>query len=326
VVSNQIDDFGYAWAESQINNEIINYDWIDIEDENTILEFENNDTATEVNIGFDFPFYNQTYSQCIINPNGWIGFEDDNDGWNNQSVFDDDSPNAAIFGFWDDLNPEYSQNEVGSGLVKYHANEDRFVVWYDNVIHWTDTNRIYDFQIIIDRTGVININYRTMQGEVESATIGIKSPEGEYGLEVVYNAAFIQNNLSLIFNSSNWVSLELLFGDSDQLLVGSSASYNVNVNTNGLESGEYNAFILNSTNASNNIDVLPVILNAQNSFILGDLNQDGTIDVLDAVRIISIIMGDYEPSSLDLLLGDLNVDSVINVQDVVLIVTIILSN
>jgi hypothetical protein len=72
--------------------------------------------------------------------------------------------------------------------------------------------------------------------------------------------------------------------------------------------------------------MLPVILNTQNSFILGDLNQDGVIDVLDAVRIISIIMGDYEPSSLDLLLGDMNVDSVINVQDVVLIVTIILSN
>ena len=71
---------------------------------------------------------------------------------------------------------------------------------------------------------------------------------------------------------------------------------------------------------------MPITLNTQSSFLLGDLNQDGIIDVLDAVRMVSIIMGDYIPNSLDELLGDLNEDSVINVQDVVLIVNIILSN
>ena len=25
-------------------------------------------------IGFSFPFYGVNYDQCIINPNGWIGF------------------------------------------------------------------------------------------------------------------------------------------------------------------------------------------------------------------------------------------------------------
>ena len=41
---------------------------------------------------------------------------------------------------------------------------------------------------------------------------------------------------------------------------------------------------------------------------------------------VSIIMGEYQPSSLEYLLGDLNEDGVINVQDVVLIVNIILTN
>ena len=69
---------------------------------------------------------------------------------------------------------------------------------------------------------------------------------------------------------------------------------------------------------------MPIILNTQAEFLLGDINQDNIIDVLDAVRIVSIIMGDYQPSSLEYLLGDLNEDSVINVQDVVLIINIIL--
>ena len=29
---------------------------------------------TQVDLGFDFPFYGETYSAFIINANGWVGF------------------------------------------------------------------------------------------------------------------------------------------------------------------------------------------------------------------------------------------------------------
>jgi len=325
VSSSQIDEFGYAWAGSTIDTNAVDYNWIDISDDNTVLEFDNNDTATEINIGFDFPFYEDNLSQCLINPNGWIGFYEDNNGWNNQSLFDEETPNGAIFGFWDDLNPAYSGNEVGSGIIKYHSNQDRLVVWFDNVIHWTDINRIYDFQIVLHNTGEINLNYQSMQGDVQSATVGIKSPDGSYGLQVVYNDLFINNNLSISFNTSNWLSLDFLSGDN-QLSDGSSAIYRVNINTEGLEEGTYEAFVINNTNASNDFDSLPITLNTQGSFLIGDLNQDGILDVIDIVSLVSIIMGNVEPSSLDQLVGDLNSDSTINVQDIILLVGIILSN
>ena len=35
---------------------------------------------------FEFPFYNETYTECFINPNGWIGFVEDNNGWNNEEL------------------------------------------------------------------------------------------------------------------------------------------------------------------------------------------------------------------------------------------------
>mgnify|MGYP001330144308 CR=1 FL=1 len=328
VNSDQIDGFGYAWTDSRETPEIINYDWINIENEEdlTLLEFENNDTATQINIGFDFPFYNENYTTCLVNPNGWIGFENDNDGWNNQAVFDEDSPNAAVFGFWDDLNPAYSSNELGSGEIKYHSDSNRLVVWFDDVIHWTDTDRVYNFQMIFYKSGEININYQFMQGDLESATIGIKSPSGNEGLEVVYNDVFVENNLSLGFNTSNWLSPDFLSGNPNQLSSGASATYLVNIDTNNLSAGVYYAYIVSNTNAPTDFDIIPVTLNAQSSFLYGDINQDAIIDVLDVVMFVTIVMGEYDPSSLEQLLGDLNMDGTINVQDIILLVNIILSN
>ena len=325
VTSNQIDGFGYAWAGSIENEDVVNYDWIDISDNYTALEFENNDTATEINIGFDFSYYGNSYSQCFINPNGWIGFIEDDDGWNNQSLFSEETPNGSIFGFWDDLNPANSGNDVGTGVIKYHSDGQRLVVWFDNVIHWTDFNRIYDFQIVIYKTGQVNLNYQSMLGTTESATVGIKSPSGLYGLEVVHNGPFIEDNLSISFNTSNWLSVDFLSGNN-QLSNGESAIYSIDVNTNNLEQGTYEAFIINNTNAINDFDLLSVTLNTQSSFLLGDLNQDGILDIIDVVSIVSIIMGNSDPSSLDQLLADLNQDGAMNVQDIILLVGIILSN
>ncbi len=325
VGNDYIDNFGYAWVESDNNNDIVNYEWLDIENDNTIMEFENNDTGAQIDLTFDFPFYDRSYSSCFVNPNGWIGFEEDSDAWNNQSLFNEETPSAGIFGFWDDLNPEFSGNEVSSGIVKYHIDDSRLVVWFDEVIHWTSTERIYDFQMILYNSGKIVFNYRNMQGDVNSATIGIKSPNGDDGLQVVYNDAFMNNELSVSFNSANWLDANLLSGNASQLASGSSAIYNINVNTANLPEGEYDAYVIVGTNAESNLDILPVTLNTQNSFILGDINQDSVIDVLDVVRMVSIIMGDYSPSNLEELLCDVNEDNVVNVQDIILVINLILN-
>ena len=65
----------------------MDFNWIDIQGIGSQVQFPTNDDAgSPVNIGFNFPFYDDEYSQCIINPNGWIGFENDNDGWSNAQI------------------------------------------------------------------------------------------------------------------------------------------------------------------------------------------------------------------------------------------------
>ena len=321
----EVDAFGYAWTKSD-NNQNLDYSWIDISDDNEILEFETNDISTIINMEFDFPFYDNLYNQCYINPNGWIGFEEDNTGWNNQSIYDEDSPVGAIFGFWDDLNPSNSGNDVGQGNVRYHSNSERFVVWYDNVVHWTSLERVYDFQIVLYASGEIDINYQEMLGDIESGTIGIISPNGQYGLEVVYNDVFVNDNLSIIFDRApSWGSLDLIFGNQSQITNGDFATYLVSVDTEGLSAGTYMSYIIINTNISMESDVIPIVLNTQDAFLIGDINQDSVIDILDVVRMVAIIMGNYSPSDLELLLSDINGDEIVNVLDIVELVNLIFS-
>ena len=65
---------------------------------------------------------------------------------------------------------------------------------------------------------------------------------------MVYNDTFVEDNITVAFNTSNWLSINLLSGDPVQLSSGLSAIYTVDVSTNSLNEGAYHAYILNNTN------------------------------------------------------------------------------
>ena len=319
----QTDDFGYAWAQSFID-ENVNYNWIDIEDDNETLIFDTNDGGAIIDLGFNFPFYGTSYGLCVAMANGWIAFDGTSEEWNNGSIFDDDSPRAAILAFWDDLNPVNEENDFGSGHVRYNANDERVVIWYDNVIHWTDYERVYDFQIVLYQDGKIDINYRDMEGTTGSATVGIIDNDGDYGLEVVYNVDdFIQDQMSVSFDTApDWLQLTP-DNFSGEILSGETAEYNLLVNSSDVLNGTYTAYIVINTNATVGSTFIPVDLIVGN-LILGDINQDGIFNVLDVVTLVGIIMGNVSPDETELLLSDLNQDGMIDVLDVVNLVNLVL--
>ena len=79
-------------------------------------------------------------NQLFINPNGWIGFEADNDAWDNTSIPSSEAPRAAIFAFWDDLNPINDNCNSCSGEVLYHSDGDKMVIWFNNGNHFGSRN------------------------------------------------------------------------------------------------------------------------------------------------------------------------------------------
>ena len=144
--------------------------------------------------------------------NGWIGFNDDDDAWDNTAIPTSAISGAAIFALWDDLNPVNDNcNQYCSGNVYYHTNTERMVIWFDQVAHWWSNfeNSFYDFQIILYPSGKIDINYRTLTGDYD-ASVGIQG-NSNTGSQVMYNTDDLSNNYTIAFNKTFQVFFMNLF-------------------------------------------------------------------------------------------------------------------
>ena len=319
------DNINNFWSDSN-NESNLESEWIDISDVGTLYEFDNNDESGEViDIGFDFPFYGQNRNQLFINPNGWIGFGDDSNAWDNTSIPSNSAPRSAIFGFWDDLNPVNNNCNSCSGEVLYHSNDDRMVVWFNDVAHWPTNfeNSFYDFQIVIFKTGEIKFNYNNMVGISNSATIGIQNDSGNSGLQMSYNTEYVENELTtFVKKNPTWAGINQLenFDVSGELLEGSSVNFNIIVENNELTEGNYSANLNISSNASTEVS-FPILLMSSSSNITGDINGDSLVNVIDVVQLVSIALGESSETSS----ADLNDDGVINVLDVIFLVNIVLA-
>lgn len=117
--------------------------------------FDDNQTAL-LNIGFNFCFFNQSYSQFIIGSNNWIGFSSgENATWVTTTIPNNSgaAPRNTIMGPWQDINPG------SGGTVKYQvygiAPYRRLVVSWHNVPMFS-CGQLYSSQIkIYETTNVI---------------------------------------------------------------------------------------------------------------------------------------------------------------------------
>ena len=310
----------YYWVDSK-NNSNYDYYWSDIDELGTLVEFLDNDEAVgPFDIGFEFPFYNNYYSEFIINPNGWIGFGNDNSEWDNTSIPSDSAPLSSIMAFWDDLNPINSESTSDmSGEVKFYSDNSKLIIWYNNVVHWGD-DQPYNFQIIIYKDGLIDINYANMEGDTRSATIGIQNENGQIGHQVIYNNSYIENELRLSFKqAADWVSIDNQNLITNSINTTQSANHNIQIDGSLINDGTYETYIYIESNATAPIiNSLLVQVGYQSS--IGDVNYDSQINVQDVVLLINMIIGNVDPNNE----ADINQDNQINILDAVLLVSLIL--
>ena len=323
-----IDPSGYRWGTSSEEN--ISYEWIDISNDNTTLVFDNNDQAssTNINLDFEFKFYEQLYQSFIVSPNGWIGFEEDNDGWDNIPLPDPMAPRSAVLGFWDDLNP-VNNGGSGQGYVRYHGNNQRMVVWFDNVEHWPTNfeGSVYDFQIVLHSTGDISMNYRSMQGRVDSATIGIQNNEGNQAQLMNFNYDLVTNDFSIETETMpNWLEVTPLEGTVEP---GGINEVFLLFYASNLAEGDYDYTLEINTNDYQHPEVeIPIYLSVLEDqcagWQLGDLNNDYTLNINDVVIMVNLVLGQESSDDCQLFVADTNYDGSINVLDILILVNIIL--
>jgi hypothetical protein len=275
------DNFGYQWFDS---NEVEgpDYNWRDISTMGTEVVFPAANTGTDLlSIGFDFYYYGTYYSQFRINPNGWIGFGDDNGQWNNLSLPHPMAPNPAIMPFWDDLDP------LSSGNVYYYSTSDSLIVWFDDVIHTTGNyNGTYDFQMLLYPTGDIVFQYREMTGDINSATIGIQDVNGSDALQITYNGSYVEDELCVIFRKIvDWLQFDPEYGYVEQ---GQTEAIAIQVDAQELIPGDfYCELVLLTNDPDATIIDIPINLQVSNEFPNIALSQNyfdfGTLMIGDSV-------------------------------------------
>jgi len=214
---------GYYWNDNNTPNVTgypagPEYVWIPRPGALTPIGFIHNDQGVSVNIGDDFEFYGNQYADMFINPNGWIGFDEDNTTYTNTPIPSQEleAPLLAIFGFWDDLNPEIGVSGGGNVYYEYQSAENRMVVWFEQVEKYGDPNTIFDFQIILyldaedENDDDIKIQYQSVQGITYDGTVGIQDLTGNIGLQVVYNENFtdedsyVEDGLAVSFSTDEY--------------------------------------------------------------------------------------------------------------------------
>lgn len=116
-------------------------------DTGTDLEFGDDDTAL-IDLGFNFPFQGQVYTQVTVSDNGfiWLGDNADDDCCDGDP-FEFVTEGPRIAGAWHDLDPSEG------GAVRYRLFPDRAVFTWDQVPTFDENSIVNTFQIQILQDG-----------------------------------------------------------------------------------------------------------------------------------------------------------------------------
>lgn len=231
------DTFGYRWIDSDEPGGPV-FNWVEINAIGTNLGISNDDQVVAVTLPFNFEFYGNTYTSVNVSSNGNIHFGGANATWTNIAIPSASAPLGMIAPFWDDLYPP-TQGEVYS----YHdAPNNRFIIEWDQIVHIGSTTEIYTFQVLLYANGRIVMQYADMfvggVYGVTSATIGLNSPTGADGLQVVFNAAYLHDNMAIQFQAAvDWLEVSPPAGGT--LDPGQCATVNVTFSAGDLAAGTY---------------------------------------------------------------------------------------
>jgi hypothetical protein len=245
------DAFGYRWIDSDEPGGP-QYNWAEIKGVGTQITTWSgsaDDGYATVALPFTFSFYGNDYSSINVVTNGFVQFGGGTStAFTNGAIPSTAVPNNAIYPFWDDLN--FGTTSGGSGTCWYYndAANQRFIVQWDSVGHYSTSGFVgtYWFQMILHADGRILCQYKQMVGELASATIGIENSTGTVALQTVFNAAYVHDNLALLFSKGiPWLDETPTSGTVNP---GDSAKVRLNFDAAGLTAGTYRGILTISSN------------------------------------------------------------------------------
>ena len=227
-------DVGYQWKDSDAEGGPT-YTWEDISGTGTAVTLAD-DAYETADIGFTFPFLKgHKTTQVHIGSNGLLGLGSDSaiDASSHQPIPSSGTPNDVVCPFWDNLDPSVA------GTIHYETlgtdPERRFIVQYTGVRRQASTD-LLTFQVVLYENGQIVFQYKDMPGDGDgsSATIGIEGKDGETGVQVSHDTAYVKNELAVLIEPV-W---ELMFGAD--ALAQDSAQRTLKSGAQGAAAGDHN--------------------------------------------------------------------------------------
>ena len=246
------DNFGYRWIDSDEPGGPV-YDWIDIAATGTPVTSSTGDDRNwgPFPVGFDFPFYGESFSTFNVCSNGWVSFTSTSSSLSNQLLPNSGAPENLLAPFWDDLVVDLGDG----GNVYYEVVDGKLVIQYDNVRRF-GSGGPYTFQIILSPNGSILYQYESMQGtRLDEATVGIQNGARDDGLTVAFNTDYVRDGLAVRLGSTpDWLSASPASG---VVPPGGSVPISVTFDASGLFGGDYDGSvkILSNDPANALIDV-----------------------------------------------------------------------
>jgi len=234
------DLFGYRWNDSDEPGGPA-FAWTDISGIGTpVAGLDSDDeNAGPVAIGFPFPFYGNSFSSVRVSTNGWISFTNTTSDLSNDPLPNTGSPENLIAAFHDDLHFR------GVERARTYNDGTRFIVQYTNVDRFATGSNL-TFQIILYPNGRIVCQYLSMAGVLNSSTVGIQNATQTDGLTVVFDGAYIHDNLAVAFRPPvDYLSVSPATGT---IPPGGFADLDVRIDASSLIGGDYAASIDLSTN------------------------------------------------------------------------------
>ncbi len=172
------------------------------------LALSDDGVSQAIPIPFDFSLYERPFQELYVGANGLLGFL--NVGLNSYANTDIPStgfPNAALYPYWDDLNPA-AAGSVRVGVEGAPPNRKLVVSWV-GVPHFYSRQSTLHFQVVLfEGTRDILFQYLDVKpadqtyGAGRSATVGIEGICGTFAAKYSYNGSSLLGNRQAILFSS----------------------------------------------------------------------------------------------------------------------------
>jgi len=259
------DAYGYKWKDSdEVGGPV--YGWVDITGVGTPVILSDDAETGSIAMGMTFNLYGVDYTSMVIGANGAVTFNGSDISYTNAAIPSTATPQAIVALIWDDLDPASANNKI---YYYYDSANSRFIVSYINVPHYgTTSNNIA--QMLLYTSGKIVFQYQTVgASSVTTSTVGIENGDGTIGTQVVYNAAYLKDNLAIQFTATpEWLSLD---NTSGVVAAGKgSVTIGATCDATGLELGTYTADLTVTTNdPDEGTVIIPVTFTVSNIVVPG---------------------------------------------------------